>query len=146
MQPWGVHMDICSPRIFQAGRILLAKVWHANDWTILSDLWNLQNISNYSSAKTIAPTCLISPSHLSSTSLSWHLKNAFFFGGGEGGGVYFASLAMMSADESFLSRRRSYCTCLSTLTSKGQVDMFCNQSRSIWWSIQKKKKKKKKAK
>ena len=50
-QLWGVHINFCSSHILQVGRIQLAKVWHAKDWHILSDLWNLQNVSNYSSAK-----------------------------------------------------------------------------------------------
>ena len=53
-----MHINFCLPCILQAGRIQPAKVWHAKDWHILSDLWNFLNVSNYSSAKTIAPMCL----------------------------------------------------------------------------------------
>ena len=72
--PWGMHIQFCSPHILQAGRIQLAKVWHAKDWHILFDLWNLQNVSNYSSAKTITPTCLISLWHFVK-----HIVIYFFF-------------------------------------------------------------------
>ena len=105
-------------------------------WHNLSDLCNLQTVSSYSSAKTIAPTCLFSPSHLSSTGLGWQAeecRKTLF--------VYFASLATMSTGESFLSRYWSCYACLSTSTSKGKVDMLRNQSRGAWWSIKEKKEK-----
>ena len=35
----------------------------------------------------------------------------------------------------------SCCACLSIFTSKGKVDMLCNQSGSAWWSIKEKKEK-----
>ena len=59
--PRCVQINFCLPHILQAGRIQLAKVRHAKDGHILFDLQNLQNVSNYSSTKTIAPICLISP-------------------------------------------------------------------------------------
>ena len=60
----------------------------------LSDLWNLQNISNYSSAKTIAHTCLFSPLHLSSKEES---GDTFF--------VYFAWLVTISTGESLFPKQ-----------------------------------------
>ena len=53
-----MHINFCLPCILQAGRIQPAKVRQAKDWHILSDLWNFLIVSNYSSAKTIAPMCL----------------------------------------------------------------------------------------
>ena len=125
MQPWGMHINFCSPHILQAGRIQLAKVWHAKDWHILSDLWNLPNLSNCSSAKTTAPIGLILPWHLSSTGLGWRPKNAE---------RHFLCTLLR------LSRCWSCCVCLSTFTLKCKVDMLCNQSRSANWFIKEKKK------
>ena len=36
--PRRVQINVCLPHILQAGRIQLAKVWHAKDWHSLSDL------------------------------------------------------------------------------------------------------------
>ena len=68
--------------------------------------------------------------------LGWRLKNAerHIF-------VYFASPATMSAGKSFLGRCWNCCACLSSSTSKGKVDMSCNQSCSAWWSIKEKERK-----
>ena len=59
-------------RLPSGGNNTAGQSMECQSWHILSDLWNLQNVSNYSSAKTVAPIqheiCLIC--HLTCNNIS----------------------------------------------------------------------------